>query len=209
MRRYYTFVSILFLLIVLPIKVNAICDNNEKAELQKIAGNVTYGYEYLIDTDSFNITLTNLNPNIYIDNNGTIYKYSNSTELTLRGYKPGDSLRLYIYDTKYCSASALNILYINLPKKNKYYGTEICNGLEEFNLCQMWANNNLKEKEMQQKINEYKNPINQEENIEVSVENPLINMLINIYIKYYFIILPLIILLCISGMYKSYKKTKL
>ena len=77
MKKYFTYVFMLFLLIVLPIKVNAICDNSKKTELQKIAGNVTYGYDYIKESDSFNITITNLNPNIYIDNNGTQHLKNN------------------------------------------------------------------------------------------------------------------------------------
>lgn len=210
MKKYFTYVFMLFLLIVLPIKVNAICDNSKKTELQKIAGNVTYGYDYIKESDSFNITITNLNPNIYIDNNGTIYRYSNSNELTIGGYKPGDSLRLYIYDTEYCIPSALNILYINLPIKNKYYGTEVCSGFEEYSLCQMWTSNNLTENEIKSKLDSYKknNDDNKNQN-EIEVKNYALQLLIDIYIKYYFIILPVIIIVCVYSMYRLSKKTSL
>lgn len=210
MKKYFTYVFMLFLLIVLPIKVNAICDNSKKTELQKIAGNVTYGYDYIKESDSFNITITNLNPNIYIDNNGTIYRYSNSNELTIGGYKPGDSLRLYIYDTEYCSPSALNILYINLPIKNKYYGTEVCSGFEEYSLCQMWTSNNLTENEIKSKLDSYKknNDDNKNQN-EIEVKNYALQLLIDIYVKYYFIILPVIIIVCVYSMYRLSKKTSL
>lgn len=210
MKKCFTYVFMLFLLIVLPIKVNAICDNSRKTELQKIAGNVTYGYDYIKESDSFNITITNLNPNIYIDNNGTIYRYSNSNELTIGGYKPGDNIRLYVYDTEYCNASALNILYINLPVKNKYYGTEICSGFEEYSLCQMWTSNNLTENEIKSKLDSYKknNDDNKNQN-EIEVKNYALQLLIDIYIKYYFIILPVIIIVCVYSMYRLSKKTSL
>lgn len=210
MKKCFTYVFMLFLLIVLPIKVNAICDNSRKTELQKIAGNVTYGYDYIKENDTFNITITNLNPNIYIDDNGTIYRYSNSNELTIGGYKPGDNIRLYVYDTEYCNASALNILYINLPVKNKYYGTEICSDTQEYNLCQMWTNNNLTEEEMREKIDNYKRIDNVDDKTEqIEAKNYALELLIDIYIKYYFIILPLIIIICVFSIYKLSKKTSL
>lgn len=210
MKKYFTYVFMLFLLIVLPIKVNAICDNSRKSELQKIAANITYGYDYIKENDTFNITITNLNPNIYIENNDKVYRYSNSNELTLSGYKPGDNMRLYVYDSEYCSVSALNILYINLPVKNKYYGTEICSDAQEYNLCQMWTNNNLTENEMREKINNYKKTDSvYDETEQIDVKNYALELLIDIYIKYYFIILPLIIIICVFSMYKLSKKTSL
>lgn len=209
MKKYFTYVFMLFLLIVLPIKVNAICDNSRKTELQKIAANITYGYDYIKENDTFNITITNLNPNIYIDDNGKVYRYSNSNELTIGGYKPGDSLQLYVYDTEYCSASALNILYINLPVKNKYYGTEVCKGYEEYSICQMWTSNNYTQNEIEEKLNSYKQNDTQEKKEDNVVRNYALELLIDIYIKYYFIILPLIIIICVFSIYKLSKKTSL
>lgn len=209
MKKYFTYVFMLFLLIVLPIKVNAICDNSRKTELQKIAANITYGYDYIKGNDTFNITITNLNPNIYIDDNGKVYKYSNSNELTIGGYKPGDNIRLYVYDTEYCNASALNILYINLPVKNKYYGTEVCKGYEEYSICQMWTSNNYTQNEIEEKLNSYKQNDTQEKKEDNVVRNYALELLIDIYIKYYFIILPLIIIICVFSIYKLSKKTSL
>lgn len=213
MKKYYACIFLLFFLIM-PFRVKAVCDDSRKSELQKIAGNITYGYDYVKETDSFNITITNLNPNIYMDlnNSGVIYTY-NSPELTLGGYRPGDSLKLYVYDTEYCVSSSLNILYINLPIKNKYYGLEVCNDIPNYSLCQMWTstNNNLTEEEFIQKINQYKSrQQEQEKNVEeFETSNYVVEFLIEIYIKYYFIILPIIIILCIFGMYRLNKKRSL
>lgn len=212
MKIKHFLVFVLFLFLALPSKMSALCTTAQQADLQKIANNITYSYEYIESNDTFNITLTNLDNRIYVkeDSKNKIYRNVKNKEITLGGYRSGDTITFSVYDPSYCVHSSLKIIYINLPLKNKYHNTELCKDISDFYYCNKWTQNNLTKKQMQEKVNEYKgiNDTEDDQNV-LEARNYFLEKLIEIYINYYFIILPTIIVVCIFGMYKSYKKNKL
>lgn len=212
MKIKHMLVFVLFLFLAVPNKISALCNTQQQATLQKIASNITYSYEYIESSDSFNITLTNLDNRVYIKDDSTnkIYRNISNKEITIGGYRVGSVITFSIYDPSYCTPSSLRIIYVNLPAKNKYFNTDICKDLNDFYYCNKWTQNNLSKKEMQDKIDEYKGLNNTDDDEKIlEARNYFLEKIIEIYINYYYIILPTIIILCIFGMYKSYKKNKL
>lgn len=212
MKIKHLLVFVLFLILALPNKISATCSTEYQATLQKVANNITYSYEYIESNDSFNITLTNLDNRVYIKDDSTnkIYKNIRNKEVTIGGYHAGDVITFSVHDPSYCTSTSVKIIYVNLPSKNKYYNTQMCEGINDFYYCNKWTQNNLSKKDMQEKVDEYKG-LNNKDDDEVVLEakNYFLEKMIDIYINYYYIILPAIIILCIFGMYKSHKKNKL
>ena len=125
------------LLALFPVSAKALkCDYAEQARLRKIASNVTTSYEYVENNDkvSFNIILTNITDEIYVQdyidkNNPKSYYFNGTSEIKITGYEPGTNVRYVIYPTKgNCTTSYLTNKYVNLPYYNKYYKDPLCEG---------------------------------------------------------------------------------
>lgn len=182
-------------LLFVPFIVSArSCSYTEIADLKKVASNITSKYEYVMGDDvTFNITLTNLNDQIYIVDGGKRYDYTQN-ELTISGYKNGSKVKYYVYAVK-CDKVLLNTIIINLPTYNKYYQDKVCEGASNYQLCQKWVNVDLDYDSFVSKVNKYKaSLINQEKKPteEINEKSILLELLLN----YYYIPLIVIIVYC-------------
>lgn len=205
-------IIIFVLMLLIPIaKVKGFyCTYVEIAQLKKIASNVTYYYEYSEKNGeiTFDITLVNLNKDIYFTDstNNKKYEYTQN-EIKLTGYKSGETVIYTFYPVNiYCQDESLYTMRITLPSYNPFYGDEVCKGLENYSLCQKWANHNLTYDQFVKKIEQYKNSIKEEEKDNDQEEtNDAFNYIIQFLVNYYYIII-IIFVLGFVGLYIVRKK---
>lgn len=193
--------GIIFIITILyPIKVDGLCSNSEITRRSALAKNISITYNYIEENGkvSFYLTLTNLQPDFYIRDVATqnLYYYS-TNEITLYGYKPNVSYRFDVYGTGECN-ERLYSHYVTLPGYNPYYSDPICNGINS-SICQKWVNINYDYETFVKEVNKIKEKqmIDTEEPVVEEVVG-LYDYLINFFVNYYFIILPIIIIVCLT-----------
>ena len=186
------------------------CGNEVKVKYQEMAKNISVNYEYTeSDSDvAFSIKFTNIPENfiIYDINNEIDYNYQGS-ELTIPNVNKNTSYKfgIYINDIS-CEYELLYTHYITIPAYNKYYKDAICEGIEDYKLCNKWLNVTISYDEWKNKIIEYKNSLNKEEEIPEEKEKSWMEKIIEFYSNYYMFILPGIIIVSCSGIYLYNKK---
>lgn len=202
---------LVFIILLLPSSVSALCSNNEKVRLASLARNISVTYDP-IETETgvtFDITFTNLQPELYIKDVTYQYKhYYNENELTLHGYSPNTNYRFDIYGHGDCNIK-LYSHYLTTPGYNPYYKDKVC---EEFSasICQKWVNINYNYDTFILEVNKLK--ANQKENVKSNNDEKIMGIydyLIEFFVNYYFIILPVIIVVCITLIIQLRKKDDL
>lgn len=209
MKKY---LILLFSVIVLcPNNAKALlCDNELKVQYSEMAKNISVNYEYQESNDdiSFNIKLSNIPEGFSINDykNGMTYDY-NGSELVI----PAEKNKSYVFNIYYpntpCHMEVLYKHYITIPAYNYYYKDEICSDIKDYKLCSKWLNVTISYDEWKNKVLEYKNTLNKdnEEEKEENVQG-LFDIIIAFYVDYYMFILPGVILLSIGGIYLYNKK---
>lgn len=182
-------------LLFMPFIVSAgKCSYSEIADLKKIASNITSKYEYVENEEvTFNITLANLSKKIYVVEDKTRYDYVDN-EIVITGYESGKKVKYYVYSVD-CDKVLLNTIIINLPYYNEYYQDSLCNGIENYQLCQKWANVEMDYATFVNKVTKYKESLKRnDDNISDDINEK--SILLELLLKYYYIPLILIIIVC-------------
>ena len=136
MISFFTFIS----------NSEASCTYKRISDLKKIASNVNITYTYTIvdNKASFDIRFANLTNDIYLYDSFNNKKYNVEGEVILKNYIDGVKYRFFINSNdKDCKDEQLVTRYVTLPKYNIYYGDPICNGIEDYTLCQKWGSFNI------------------------------------------------------------------
>ena len=184
--------------------VSAKCSYKEISRMKKLVSNVNVAYDYKI-TDNFakfDLTLTNLQPDIYMYdfvNNRNYYYYETlNGEITISDYlvKSGN-IKFYSANPA-CYGLFLGTKYYKFPTYNIYYNDPLCDGINNFSLCQKWVSNTYDYNKFKNLIYEYKKNLSEIENetIRVEYEKSLLNKIVEFYVKYYYYILVFIIVIC-------------
>lgn len=180
-----------------PLNVYAYtCSYIEQANLRKIASNITATYDYVETGDnvSFNVTLTNINSNIYIldTTSGIRYDYSGSFEITIKGYNPNQNIQYKIYPVQNdCVEDYLFTKYVNLPGFNKYYKDPLCNNNNN-SVCYKWQSNTLTYEEFVKQAS--KIPEEEKEEEKNTIEITLFDKIFEFVMEYYLYFIIIIIL---------------
>ena len=194
--------------------VKAVCNYQEDSRVKQLASNVFISYDYHNDTNTFSIVLTNLHPDIYIYDTvkRQFYYYNGSSNMTIDGYKPGENVKFNIHSNlSNCQGQVKYFQYISLPFYNQYYLDPLCEGLDEYSLCQKWTTHGIKKYEdFVKEVTAYKLSLENS-----TVEEPVIvptitktTTFIDFLLNYYYYILIIIIIGCLSGMYYLTKKDR-
>ena len=205
-------VIVFILMLLFPmVKVNgAGCDYSNLSRLKKIASNVNISYDYIEKNNdvTFNITLNNLNKEIYFVDltNYRTYNYTKE-EFVITGYQSGESIR-YDFYSKDCPSQVLASIRLNLPSYNSYYKDEVCKGVESYSLCQKWSSHNLSYEKFLERVTNYKNslisepePLPEPTVNELSITQIIINFLLD-----YYVIILIVLILGLVGVYMLSKK---
>lgn len=205
MRRVKVLVFVFSLLMFMPKIVNAQCDYNDKSKLQALANNVNITYNYQETNDGinsgvkFNITITNLNPDIYIvdQTNIGVYYYNNTNEITLGNYMPGTTTRFIVYgNTPQCKGVELMNHYITLPSYNRFYKDSVCDGLTSYKLCQRWSRVEMSYDQFVKQVQDYKASLMVPDVPGNEIEPTLVDKIIEFLLKYSFYLFGGIIVVC-------------
>lgn len=199
-------ILLICLFMLVPSIVCARCDYNEKSNLQALASNLGFSYNYT-ETDEginskvkFSITVTNMRPEIYVvdQSNVRVYYYNNSNEFTINNYNPGTTTRFIVYgNVGECKGVELLNNYVTLPPYNRFYKDNVCIGANGYKLCNRWIMNDLSYNEFVKKVEEYKLSVRVEPSLEE--EKNIIEMIMDFLSKYSFYLFGGIILVC-SGL---------
>jgi len=213
MRKRYI-VLLLFILILPITKIEGYyCSFAESSRLKQIAANVNYSYDYEIVNNKvkFNITLVNLNPDIYfVDSNNKTYRYK-SNEINLKGYDSG-KVKFKFYAVDEDCEDVLREITITLPHYNKFYNDAVCEGVKNYSLCQKWTENNYDYDTFVKKVNLYKESL-KEEPVEDVIEEEnneyFLDIILDFILEYYYIFLVAIIIFSGIGIYVIDKKSNI
>lgn len=208
-----------FLLFIFNINVFALtyggCEYSEVARMKSLVNNVNIYYDYYLSNGRayFNVTLTNLTPEIrFTDNyNDKTYSYSdtNNGELVITGYSiQSGSYRFFSANDK-CLSVKLGTKYYSFPIYNVYYGSELCKDIPESALCQKWVKNYYSSEQFEKAVKEYKEYRDNKEEKTEEIAEGLFDIIIKFYIKYYYLILIPVILICSIVIYIDRRRYKL
>jgi len=178
------------------------CDYSVISRLKSLVTNVNTTYDYRNENGIiyFDLTITNITPEMYFYNNYTrknyTYSDTNNGEITIYGLMNSGTLKFYS-NVSECNGINLGTKYYKFPTYNQYHTSELCKDIQNYSLCQKWADVNYSRSEFQEKVEEYKkSKENIEEEIEVQYSKSLLDIILEFYINYYYIVLGLIILVC-------------
>ena len=216
MKRLLFIMALVFLLFPLKVEAAWYCDYKDLAELKAIATNIKYIYDYRIESDKalFTITLTNIYKEFYVydvKNNKYYYPDRNKdiSEITIDGYQSGISYNFVIYTTREkCEEETVYSFYVTLPTYNKYYLDPLCEGYENYSLCQKWNNlGNMSYEEFKDDMQAYIDSLKEQE--EAKEEDDFsIYWLLEFYLKYYMYILPTVIVGLLIVIYNLSRKNR-
>lgn len=119
------------------------CSDSERSRLKNFASNVDYYYSFDESSQSFNLTLYNINKNVYIIDKDEVYSFYPSNEFneyTINNISPSSNLVFHAYaNNGECSDELLYSYYVSVPSFNKYYNSDVCLNSDS-RLCNKWVN---------------------------------------------------------------------
>lgn len=130
------FISIIFLLVLLPVTINAECDYEKNVELNKLAGKITYETSYSKSTKKFSVTFYNVYlGELYLRYGNKLYHPDRNGETVIENVSQGTVVdALVLASDSECSAGLLTI-YVKIPFYNDYYKSIDCTGYENLLVC--------------------------------------------------------------------------
>lgn len=190
--------------------VNAIsykgCESSEISKQKSFVSNVNISYDYYMSDGYpiFSVTLNNITQDMYFVDLNTRIEYhfesTNNGEITISGYRSGDSGRYKFYSEN-CGNITLGFKYYKFPDYNYYYSDPLCEGMN-LNICNKWGKVNYSRSEFEEIINKYKNSDTAiDDGKGTSYEKSIIDVIVEFYIKYYFYILMSIIVFSLIIIY--------
>lgn len=196
---------ILAIILLFPVTVLArsktSCDYGLLSKLKNLANNVDVTYTYKINNEDayFDITLANIQSDMYfIDNyTGRTYYYNdtNNGSITLNDYPSGTVGYTFYSNNNDCFDEKLVVKNVNLPYYNSFYNYVECLGIEEYKFCQKWVKTNGDYYVFLDNVTEYKNSLRQTENNEYVIKENFITKIINFYTNNFYIILPILVVI--------------
>lgn len=117
---------LLFILMLIPVYINAECNNNEIVELGKLASNITYDTEYSKSSSKYKVTFYNVVDDIMLEYDNKEYRPNSNNEVVIDNLEEGITLVVTAYpNDKDCKSSLLTIR-VKLQYYNKYYNDSRC-----------------------------------------------------------------------------------
>jgi len=190
-------ICFLLLLLLFPSNTKAVfevidarCTNSLKTSLREEAQEFTYRLSK-VENDNEIVYTTyfyNLSENIdLIDQNGNKY---NRTELNNLKQGTTVTISLVASNNTYCEGYKMMTKVIKVPYYNKYYGTDLCKGYENFSLCGENERVLYNENEFEKELENYKESLKtkeEEPKEEVVIEEEENSYMILYEYRYYII----------------------
>lgn len=178
------------------------CNSEDKQRLQKLSNNINVTLEEINNNGNLylNATFTGVAKDLRVFSEQKLVSFYNSSdnfigEAIVSGLFQGKTYTFIIYGKHTCVFDELRRITINVPVYNQYYNDSICNGLNEYKLCQKWANVDMSYEEFANKVKEYsetkKTTVNNSEN----KHNGHYFSFYNFYMKYFIYVLVALVLI--------------
>lgn len=207
--------KILFVIIILFLmpsfvfaKSKTSCNYTLVSNLKKLVSNVNMTYSYRISDGSvyYDITFTNIQPDLYFYDKiyDRYYSYddTNNGVITLSEYYPGNVSFTFYSRHSECNDEKLSVKSVSLPYYNRYYDDDLCDGIEDYNLCQRWINYNGTYTYFKEQVQNYRySLISKNDNNDIVIKKSFLTKLIEYFTSYYYIILPLSIMIFVGVLY--------
>ena len=213
MKSKYLILILFSLFFLIPSKVFADCSNNEISRLKILASNVNISYEP-IETDSkvtYNIIFLNMTSELAIrDITARVsYPYTGN-EMVLNGFMPNSNYKFKIIPSNGCDVS-LAVKYANLPAFNVYYKDPLCEGIQNYALCQKWNNSNVSYDTFVTEVTKYKESLSKPDIQVIPEENKtsILDIIFGFFASYYYIFYIAIIVILVPIILYLRKKEKL
>lgn len=184
--------TIFSLFILLPNIVYADCTKEEKDYFKKIEEEYKVTYKFNRENDDYTLSFYNPYPGKYAyvydlpdDNDTNVDELGDAININITGYKSGKHSYQIIGITDDCH-DVLKEETLNLTKHNDYYKDPLCEGIEEFVLCQPTYDKEIDYDTFVSRVNTYKKT-KQEKSInepQKETTNKKINVIINNILKY-------------------------
>ena len=163
-RKYFILTAILFLSCI-P-KTYATCTQEEINEFKKVEDDYKVTYEFNHDTKDYNVTfhtplINKFDYEIYTNIKLNCQKLN---EIEVECYNiPINEYELSIVGTSDSCNDVLKKLTLKLPEYNIYSDDPLCEGIEEFYLCQPTYEKKVDRETFESRVNTYKNSNKKEE----------------------------------------------
>lgn len=129
---------VLFLMLFLPIIINAQCDNDSLNEDKELAKNITYEYYYNISSETFNVYFYNVYNNIYLVYNSNVYNPNDKNEVHIENVKQGTYMSISVHSSATDCDPFINSININLEYYNNFYNNSRCEKYrDKLTVCSM------------------------------------------------------------------------
>ena len=168
--------------------VYASCTQEEIDNFKKIQDEFTVTYELNQETKSYDLILTNPEPKKFDYNIQAEVEYGcktkqNQTIIQCIGLPAGEYDIQIIGNTETCSTTMKKIT-VSLPKYNKFSEDTLCEGIEEFVLCQPDYGKNIDYETFVSRVNTYKNSKAKKESETVEEDNKKSNNETSMILEY-------------------------
>jgi len=150
MKKVFSFLLIVSLSLVFKINVNALdtaCTQAEQLRLRQVASLTSFKYD-LVDYGYaifFDVTISGFTSDMYAIVPDENYKFSyvegtNTSKAV--DFIPGETYKLEFYATAATKCPGVKIItkYLQIPPYNYYSENPICDGHEDYILCQKYTN---------------------------------------------------------------------
>jgi hypothetical protein len=212
--RKYSFILLTFIIFLLhPKTITAeVCDYVELARLKNIAENIEIKLSYfnMADDVNFSVSILNLRPGVYIRDlyKNAVYSYDSESPITMiDNYETGKSYQFQIYtDLTDCKNKELKTINIETPYYNIFYNDTVCNGLDNYYLCDRWYKHGLSYEIFVETVNTYKESLIPEEKIDEDIDNVYYQYIINFFSNTYYYFFGGIIIVGLSSIYYLSRK---
>ncbi len=209
MKKSILVIFSIIMILVVTVKVEAICTSRKYSNLKMTAYKSEVSYELKFDDQHnayFEITVSNVDPSILVKFNGAIYEPVDGvvkipTKLT--GGLTYEVKLLGGYKTS-CVEEYLYTKNITIPKYNAYSEREECIEYEEFYMCNKWyAGEIVDDTVFEIELEKYVQSLQKEEKKEEEKDRRnIIEKVIDFYKDHIEITLPITIIVIGFGLYK-------
>ena len=204
----------ILIVMILPMNVLAECSDDDLVRLQRIANNVNTSYVYDENTNTFTIIFANFSPELILTNINNNQDYYYSDELSISNLNSG-KYTYYIYASdKNCYDNELGVKSISLPYYNKYYDSDECKNIEDFEYCSKWLPNQIPYSTWKKRVTEHKEKIKKETKTEKisnkkTISDKIREFITDLYVSYYYVFLPIIIVAFCAIIYLKNKSDEI
>ena len=188
------------------------CEYSEISKLKSFVSNINLTYDYYIENNEayFNLTITNLTPELYFVDSYTGNKYSyydsNDGELTIYGIRDTKGNLKFYSAREECYGVSLNSKYYNFPSYNTYSTDPLCIQKPNHTVCKKWIKINYSYSEFKEIIENYQEKTEEKNDIIIEYDKGFMEKVIEFYLNNYYIILPIIIVISYIVMLINKKK---